>query len=400
MLRSGPIISAGRPNRRRKHHPQAKKYPHEAILSNSLGSRHAECRPASPFIQHTQHTHFFNSSFNLQRANQSPMALNWPGKPWFQALCWSSVLTVAALVVLGGVVRVTGSGLGCPDWPLCHGKFYPPWELQPVIEYSHRLVASALVGPLVLATCVSGWVAHREDRWIVIPATLAVVLLIGQALLGGVTVLTELPGAIVAAHLALAEALLATLIVLLVVSHRGPLSWVGAGIGAGHESGEKGRSARFPAFMLAAAVAVYGLILTGSFVTAAGATAACTSWPLCQGNVFPQSTLQAVHMGHRLATLVFGLFVLYSLHLGIRGNDEPRGVKFLAMAASTIFALQVLAGAATIWMDFAIGLFVDQDPHAFTFQDLRRIADAGVARHGEPQGQRLPELGQMKSVPG
>ena len=280
------------------------------------------------------------------------MALTWPGKPWFQALCWSSVLTVAALVVLGGVVRVTGSGLGCPDWPLCHGKFYPPWELQPVIEYSHRLVASALVGPLVVATCVSGWVAHREDRWIVIPSTLAVVLLIGQALLGGVTVLTELPGAIVAAHLALAEALLATLIVLLVVAHRGPLSWVGAG----HERGDNGRCARFPAFMLAAAAAVYGLILTGSFVTAAGATAACTSWPLCQGNVIPQSTLQAVHMGHRLATLVFGLFVLYSLHLGIRGNEGPRGVKFLAMAASTIFALQVLAGAATIWMDFAIGL--------------------------------------------
>ncbi|PKB79086.1 MAG: hypothetical protein BZY88_15160 [SAR202 cluster bacterium Io17-Chloro-G9] len=283
------------------------------------------------------------------------MALTSPAKPWFKGLCWLSVLTVGGLVVLGGIVRVTGSGLGCPDWPLCHGSVIPPWELQPVIEYSHRLVASALVGPLVLATCIAAWVTHRQDRWIVVPATVAVVLLIGQALLGGVTVLTELPGGIVAAHLAVAQALLATLIVLLVVSHRGPMSWNGT---ASEDRGatEGGGAGRFPSLILAAAAAVYGLILTGSYVTAAGATAACTTWPLCQGSAFPQSTLQAIHMGHRLAALVFGLFVLYSLHLGFRGKDRSRGVKFLAMAASTIFALQVAAGAATVWLDFAIWL--------------------------------------------
>ena len=244
-------------------------------------------------------------------------------------------------MVLGGVVRVTGSGLGCPDWPLCHGGIIPPFELQPMIEYSHRLVASSLVGPLVLATCIAAWIAHRHDRWIVAPATVAVVLLIGQGLLGGVTVLTELPGGVVAAHLALAQALLATLIIVLVVSHRGPLNFSSGG---------------FPVFMLAAAAAVYGLILTGSYVTAAGATAACTSWPLCQGSVFPESTLQAIHMGHRLATLVFGSYLLYALHLGIRGKNLPGGVRLLAMAASTIFALQVAAGAVTVWLDFAVSL--------------------------------------------
>ena len=280
------------------------------------------------------------------------MALTTPARPWFKTLCWLSVLSVGALVVLGGIVRVTGSGLGCPDWPLCHGRLIPPLEFQAVIEYSHRLVASAVVGPLILATCIAAWITQRQDRWIVVPATVAVVLLIGQALLGGVTVLTELPGGIVAAHLALAQALLATLIVLLVGAHRGPLSRIRTTV----ENSGNGRSGKFPVLMLAAAAAVYGLILTGSYVTAAGATAACTSWPLCQGNLFPQSTLQAIHMGHRLATLVLGLFVLYSLHLGFRGKDRPRGVRFLAMAASIIFALQVTAGAATVWLDFAVGL--------------------------------------------
>lgn len=284
------------------------------------------------------------------------MALTRPVQPWssswFRGLCWFSVLTVAGLVVLGGIVRVTGSGLGCPDWPLCHGKIFPPMELQPLIEYSHRLVASALVGPLVLATCIAAWIIHRQERWIVAPATLALVLLIGQALLGGVTVLTELPGGVVAAHLALAQALLATLIVLLVVSHRGPLSWGGTAF----ELNGNEENARFPVLTLAAAMAVYGLILTGSYVTAAGATAACTGWPLCQGNVLPESTLQAIHMGHRLATLVLGTYLLYVLHLGFRGKNRPGGVRFVAMAATTIFAVQVAAGAVTVWLDFATGL--------------------------------------------
>lgn len=280
------------------------------------------------------------------------MPLTSPAAPWFKSLCWASVLSVGSLVVLGGIVRVTGSGLGCPDWPLCYGKLYPPLELQAVIEYSHRLVASAVVGPLILATSVAAWITQRRDRWIVVPASVAVILLIGQALLGGVTVLTELPGGIVAAHLALAEALLATLIVLLVASHRGPLIWNGNAYGRGGDPG----FGRFPVLMLAAALAVYFLILTGSFVTAAGATAACTTWPLCQGNIFPQSTFQAINMGHRFATLVLGLYVLYALHLGFRGKNRQGGVKFLAMAATIILTMQVAAGAATVWLDFAIGL--------------------------------------------
>ena len=125
---------------------------------------------------------------------------------WLQVTSLLTVLSVFALVVLGGVVRVTESGLGCPDWPLCHGKLLPPLEMTAIIEYTHRLVTSALVTPLVLLTCALVWLTQRHEGWLVVPATLAVGLLLAQALLGGVTVLTELPGGVVAAHLALAEA--------------------------------------------------------------------------------------------------------------------------------------------------------------------------------------------------
>ncbi len=113
---------------------------------------------------------------------------------WFRGLSLLTAFSAFALVVLGAVVRVTGSGLGCPDWPLCHGGLLPPLDAQAIIEYTHRLVASFLVGPLVLATGCVAWLAYRRERWLVVPATVALLLLLGQAMLGGATVLNELPG--------------------------------------------------------------------------------------------------------------------------------------------------------------------------------------------------------------
>ena len=81
-----------------------------------------------------------------------------------------------ALVVLGGVVRVTGSSLGCPDWPLCHGRLIPPFDFHTLIEYSHRLVAVA-VSVLVLATSLVAWRSWRKQKGILITANLILVVL-------------------------------------------------------------------------------------------------------------------------------------------------------------------------------------------------------------------------------
>ena len=192
----------------------------------------------------------------------------------FRGLTVATVLSIFALVTVGGLVRVTESGLGCPDWPLCHGKVVPPLDAPTLIEYSHRLMAS-VAGVLVLATTLMVWRSHRSQAWLFIPATLGLLLLVVQVLLGGVTVLAELPPSIVLAHLATAQALMACMVVVCMVALRGPSPSV---------SVVESRRDRFPILAVGALLAGYALLLTGSYVTVSEATSACGQvWPLCPG---------------------------------------------------------------------------------------------------------------------
>jgi heme A synthase len=118
---------------------------------------------------------------------------------------------VIGLITLGGVVRITGSGLGCGDhWPLCDGQWFPPLDLPTLIEISHRWVA-ALVTAAVFALFAVAWRRHRKQRELFVPALAAAILLVIQVLLGPVIVKLDLPPAVVIVHLLNAMVLLAVL---------------------------------------------------------------------------------------------------------------------------------------------------------------------------------------------
>src|SRR5207237_1948730 len=75
----------------------------------------------------------------------------------YARLAWTAAACTYLLIILGAVVRITGSGLGCGEhWPLCNGRLLPPLDLPTMIEYGHRLAAAAVSG-LVTALAAYAW---------------------------------------------------------------------------------------------------------------------------------------------------------------------------------------------------------------------------------------------------
>lgn len=260
----------------------------------------------------------------------------------YQKLAVAATSAIYALVIMGGVVRVTGSGLGCPDWPLCHGQVIPPLEKPVLIEYSHRLAATA-GGFLVVGLAVATWVTHRRSTVMVVAATAAVVLLVFQALLGGVTVVNELPPNIVTAHLAIALVLLALLLLVTTLAFLSP------------QSG--GGPAAIPWLPVAAALGTYGLILSGSYVVGKGASIACEGWPLCNGEVIPGGNERVViHFAHRLAAAGAGALIVALVVQAWRRQPRVRPLVMTATLALAIYVAQALLGASNIWFQLAPGV--------------------------------------------
>ncbi len=262
-----------------------------------------------------------------ERAATGPVTPTRPaGRP---ALIWAAVVAVFVLMSIGNVVSATGSGLACPDWPLCHGRLIPPLRADVLIEYTHRLSAALASVLLVLAIVT----AVRRAR---VPGVrrlgLALIALLAvQIGLGGVTVLLKLPHLISTAHLVNALLILAGLVVLAAAS------------GASAPLVPKvARLARAGVLVLLIQLAL------GGYVRHAGAGLACPDFPLCSGEFFPEHRLAIVHWTHRwLGVALLGVFV----HLAAAGRGTP-----LARASGLTAALamlQVSLGIAAVFLQLA-----------------------------------------------
>jgi len=261
----------------------------------------------------------------------------------FRVLALASSVAALAQITLGGVVRVSGSGLGCPDWPLCHGQLIPPFELATLIEYSHRLSASVL-SFLVLATLILAWLFLRNNRWALWPTAIGMGLVIVAAALGGATVLTELRWWVRLIHLAVAEGVVACMVIAAVAGWRG---------GKPEAANAKQYTAGFRKHLYATLTAVFILILSGSYVVGYGAGSSCATWPLCQGSLFPEGGAYAIHMGHRYIAAIVGLMIIGAAAIAWKQRHVSYSMGVAGLVLAGVFILQTMVGAATVWAGFS-----------------------------------------------
>jgi heme A synthase len=255
----------------------------------------------------------------------------------------ATTLMMYGLMVIGSVVRSTGSGLSCPDWPLCGGHLVPPAEPHVLIEWLHRLVA-LLVSLMLVATAAAA-LSHRATRSRLGGlVTLALALLGVQVLLGALTVWKLLSPAVVGSHLGVALFLFSTLLTITATSRA-------AVAGTPRVVPPLARAAAGPGLLAMGTltVAAFGQCLLGGMVSATGAGAACRDWPFCDGVLFPALRgLVGIQELHRYgAYALVTLAVLTALRAG--RSADPR-VHRGALAALGLVLLEAFLGVGNLVM--------------------------------------------------
>jgi heme A synthase len=265
-------------------------------------------------------------------------------------LVLATAIATFVLIVVGGVVRVSDSGLGCGPagsgfhgWPFCNGDVAPGMDLNSIVEYTHRAVAG-IVSVMILAIVVLAWRRHREY---LVPAVALLLLVLAQAALGGATVEDNLEEAYVAAHLCLAMLLLGGLIYLYRRVSGAPVT----------EGGP-----RLRALSIAASVTVLCTIVAGGYMAGTqnygradyqlgdGAHHACgKEFPTCNGDFMPfgKARLVDIHLTHRAFMYLASLLVISLVVVAIRRGVLTR----YAWGLAGLLVLQVLVGALNVWLD-------------------------------------------------
>jgi len=265
-------------------------------------------------------------------------------------LVLATAIATFVLIIVGGVVRVSDSGLGCGPagsgfhgWPFCNGDVVPGVNLHSIVEYTHRAVAG-IVTILIVSIVVQAWRRHRE---FLMPAIGLLGLVLAQAALGGATVEDNLEEAYVAAHLCLAMLLL------------GGLIWLyRAASGATVTDG----GPRIRVLGIAASVAVLCTIVAGGYMAGTqnygradyqlgdGAHHACgKQFPTCNGEFMPfgKARLVDIHLTHRAFMYLAAILVISLVVVALRRGVVTRW----AWGLAALLAAQILVGALNVWLD-------------------------------------------------
>ena len=255
----------------------------------------------------------------------------------FQKLAAATVVTSILLVTIGVIVRATGSGLGCPDWPLCNGQIIPAFDDPKAwIEWVHRTVA-VIIGFEVIGLAALALIDHRDRRLLVGATLVAVGLVVFQAWLGKETVRLGNSGESVTAHLASAMTLV------------GLLVWIFVRSLYPARLATRGASQRFTLIAALGAGSVFALLLFGSHVTATSQWYVFPDWPLMNGTLFPTVTdTNSANVLHRWVAIVVGLIVAAVFVAARRTRPRTRPIVRLAAIAAILFPIQAVVGGLQI----------------------------------------------------
>ena len=248
-------------------------------------------------------------------------------------LAWLAIAALALVMMLGNIVSATGSGLGCPDWPLCHGRFIPPGGTEIWIEFRHRL-AVPLFSLLLVATA---FVTIRRAPSLSLRRIAGALLgLLGvQIVLGAITVKLGLSAPVSTAHLLAALTILAGLLT----------------IAAGPPERVEAREPKLARLAGAGLVALLIQLALGGYVRHTGAGLACPDFPLCSGDVLPGAGPPLVHWIHRwLGVLLLGFF----LHVAVASRRTA--MAGVGAALGVVALAQVALGIATVLLRLPVPL--------------------------------------------
>jgi len=250
----------------------------------------------------------------------------------YRRLAYVTLAALTLIVATGAAVRLTGSGLGCPDWPRCYGKVLPPISFHALIEFGNRAL-SGLVGVLTVAVFVLAFVRRPFRRDLAILALMLPLGVVAQAVLGGFTVREHLAPGFVMAHFALSMIILIAALA---------LAWR-----ASEKSSRRPRSPDRLAVWSVRALAPLGAltIFAGTAATAAGPHAGGSPGQNIHRLHFQGAdTLMWVVHRHATIAAVFGIVTIGVWYL-LRRRGAPASVVEPVTILGVLLAAQGLIGS-------------------------------------------------------
>ncbi|RMD89082.1 MAG: heme A synthase [Calditrichaeota bacterium] len=265
-----------------------------------------------------------------------------------------TILLVGAtflLIFIGGLVTSTDSGLSVPDWPTTYGHFMFSYPISKMVggilyEHGHRMVAS-IVGLLTVILVIWLWLKEprRWVRWFGVGALLAVII---QGILGGITVLLKLPTAVSVAHGTIAQTFFCMTIGLAVFTSKSWQEVQGPVVDTGKPS--------LPALSVVLTALVFVQLILGAIMRHMGAGLAIPDFPLSWGRLIPPlvNNQIIINFMHRLGAFLVSVAVFWT-YIRISKSFKEQTLLFKS-AAILLLALivQIVLAAITVWSKMAV----------------------------------------------